>query len=288
MIVLELIVGGIAAGAVYGLIALGLVVIHSSSNIVNFAQGSIAAIAAYVFIGAPSQMPLIAKILLVIVVAAVIAVLIQVTVVTWASRFEPMNAVLATVALLLITDSVIRYIWGPTTLTFPRFLPSHKVSVGPLDISVLSLTVIGVVVVTAALFWAVMQYTSVGLIIRGTADNPKAARLMGISPAKVAIAVWIVGGVLAAIAGLLLGHLVTLRPEMGLNVLIKAFAGAVVGGFHSPLGALSGAVLLGITEALTAYYIGSLFQDAIPLLLLILVLTLKPSGLFATQSKRAV
>ena len=287
MVLPELLLGGVAAGAVYGLVALGLVVVHSSSNVVNFAQGSLSAIAAYVFIAA-SGMPLVLAIVVAVLVAAAVSGAMQVTFVSWADRFGPMNALLVTIALLLVADSAIREIWGSRTLTFPRFLPDKSFSLGSVNISLLDLTVIGVVVVTAVAFWLVMQRTSAGLVIRGTADNPRAATLMGISPRKVSLTVWIVGGALAGIAGLLLGHLVTPRPEMGLAIVVKAFAGAVIGGFASPLGALAGAVLLGVTEALTAYYIGSLFQDAVPLVLIVLFLAFRPQGLVGGAAHRAV
>lgn len=287
MVLPELLLGGVAAGAVYGLVALGLVVVHSSSNVVNFSQGSLSAVAAYVFIAA-SGMPLVPAILLAVLVAAAVAGVMQATFVSWAHRFGSMNALLVTIALLLVADSLIREVWGSRTLTFPRFLPDRSFSVGSVNVSLLDLTVIGVVVVTAVAFWLVMQRTSAGLVIRGTADNPKAASLMGISPKKVSLMVWIVGGALAGIAGLLLGHLVTPRPEMGLAIVVKAFAGAVIGGFASPLAALAGAVLLGVTEALTAYYIGSLFQDAVPLVLIVLFLALRPQGLTRGAVQRAV
>ncbi|TQM69635.1 amino acid/amide ABC transporter membrane protein 1 (HAAT family) [Actinomadura hallensis] len=287
MVLPELLVGGVAAGAVYGLVALGLVVVHSSSNVVNFSQGSLSAIAAYVF-AAASGLPLLPAMALAVLVAAAVAGLMQATFVSWSGRFGPMNALLVTIALLLVADSMIREIWGSRTPTFPRFLPDESFSAASVNISVLDLAVIGVVIVTAVLFWLVMQRTSVGLVIRGTADNPRAASLMGISPRKVSLMVWIVGGALAGIAGLLLGHLVTPRPEMGLAIVVKAFAGAVIGGFASPLGAIAGSVLLGVTEALTAYYIGSLFQDAVPLVLIVLFLAFRPQGLVGAAVHRAV
>lgn len=288
MVFPELVLSGVAAGAVYGLVALGLVVVHSASNVVNFAQGSFAAVAVYVFIGVPTQLPLAIQIVLAVLAAGAVAGLVQVTVVSWASRFGPMNPVLATVAVVMIIDALIRQIWGARTLSFPHFLPEDVIMIGSLSVSVLRLSVIGVVIVTAVVFWLVMTKTSVGLVIRGTANNPRAAKLMGISPARISLTVWIVGGLLAGIAGILLGHLVTPRPEMGLSIVIMAFAGAVVGGFHSPIGALVGAVLLGVTESLSAYYIGSLFQDAVPLILLVLFLTFRPSGLLGGTAARAV
>lgn len=287
MVLPELLLGGVAAGAVYGLVALGLVVVHSSSNVVNFAQGSLSAIAAYVFISG-SGMPLALAMVLAVATAAAVSGLMQATFVSWADRFGSMNALLVTIALLLVADSAIREIWGSRTLTFPRFLPETSFSIGSINVSHLDLTVIGVVLVTAVGFWLVMQRTSAGLVIRGTADNPRAATLMGISPKRVSLLVWIVGGALAGIAGLLLGHLITPRPEMGLAIVVKAFAGAVIGGFASPFGALAGAVLLGVTEALTAYYIGSLFQDAVPLVLIVLFLAFRPQGLVGGAAHRAV
>lgn len=287
MILPELLLAGIAAGAVYGLVALGLVVIHSSSNVVNFAQGSLLAVAVYVFI-ATSHLPLVLSMVISVVVAALVAGLMQATVVSWAGRFGVMHAVLVTIAVLLVADSMIREIWGVRTLTFPRFLPDTTFSAGSMTLSVLDMAVIGVVVVTATVFWLIMTRTSVGLVIRGTADNARAATFMGISPRKVSFVVWVVGGALAGIAGLLLGHLVTPRPEMGLTVVVKAFAGAVVGGFYSPIGALAGSVLLGVAEALSAYYIGSLFQDAVPLVFIVIFLTLRPQGLFRGVAQRAI
>ena len=286
---IELLVAGISIGAVYGIVALGLVVIHSATNIVNFAQGSIAAIAAYVYIGSHRpETPLALLILAAIVTGAVVSALVQVTIVTWAERIGEMNAVMATVALLLVTDGVIREIWGPTTLQFPRFLPEGIIPVGSVQVSRVYLSVFGVVVLAALLFWLLMRFTEIGLVIRGAADNPEASRLMGIEPRRVAATVWAVGGILAAIAGLMIGHLVAPRPEMALGILVKAFAGAVVGGFASPIGALIGAILLGVAEVASGYYIGSLFQDAIPLVLLVLFLVVRPSGLAGTPIQRAV
>jgi branched-chain amino acid transport system permease protein len=289
MVLPELVLGGVAAGAVYGLVALGLVIIHSATNVVNFAQGSLSALAAYVFISA-ADLPTPVAVVLAVAAGAAVAALLQVTVVSWAQRFGSMHALLVTIAMLLVADWAIRRIWGSRTLTFPRFLPDRTIHVGSLSLSVLDLAVIGVVVVAAGVFWAVMNHTSAGLVIRGAADNPQAARLTGINPEKVALMVWVAGGALAGIAGLLLGHLVTPRPEMGLAIVVKAFAGAVIGGFASPLGAILGAVLLGVTEALAAFYIGSLFQDAVPLVLIVLFLAFRPSGLLGGghHTRRAV
>lgn len=286
---IELIVAGVSIGAVYGIVALGLVVIHSATNIVNFAQGSIAAIGAYVYIGSfRPETPLVLLLMIALLVGAVTSALVQLTIVTWAERIGEMNAVMSTVALLLVTDGMIREIWGPTTLRFPRFLPEGVWTIGRVNVSIIYVSVLAVVLVAALIFWLLIRYTEVGLVIRGAADNPEASRLMGIEPRRVAVTVWAVGGLLAAVAGLMIGHLVAPRPEMALGILVKAFAGAVVGGFASPIGALVGAVLLGVAEVASGFYVGSLFQDAIPLVLLVVFLSFRPSGLAGRPIRRVV
>ncbi len=289
MILFDILIAGVSAGAVYGLVALGLVLTHSATNVVNFAQGSLAAVAVFVFISAnDGRLPLPIAIAAALACAMALAALIHLLVIRWAQRLSEMNAVLATVALLLIFDGVIRQIWGTVTLSFPRFLPEGSLTLAGVSLSKIHLTVAAVAFATAAVLWAVIRFTRVGLVIRGAADNAEAARLMGFSPHRIAVVVWIIGGLLAAIAGLLLGHLLAPRPEMALGVLVKGFTGAVIGGFVSPMAALMGALTLGIAEGLTSYYVGSLVQDAVPLALLVLVLTLRPTGLARTTKTRSI
>lgn len=279
---------GLSAGAVYGLLAVGLVAVYTATRVINFFQGLLAALAVYVFVALDgSGVSVALAVTITIVLIALVSGGAQALVVARAEKHGELNAVLATVALMVIGAAAIRLIWGPRAPVFHEFLPSDSFEFAGSRVNTMHVIVVAVALAAAGLFAALMRYTSLGLRIRGAADNPVASQLGGSRPGVIAFSVWIASGALAAISGLLVGHLLSPSPEMAMGVLIKGFTAAAIGGFASPGLALTGALALGGIEGFVAYYLGTAVQDAVPLIVLLALLIVRPSGLARAKVVRA-
>lgn len=283
----QLLVSGIAMGAIYTLTAKGLFIAHLATHRLNFGQGDFMMVAAFLAMGL--LVAGVHPVLAVICVAAALCLmgyLLERIAIrpldALAERSTPYAWVLTTAGVALILQNVVEMIWGKSAQYAPPLFSSTRDSVVNLmgvGIFVEEIAVIAVAfVVVVALYWFLFR-SRWGKGVYAVAFNPEAATLLGVDVRGVIVLVFVVASLLAGIAGVLIGPLVSLHPHIGLIFTIKALAVASLGGFSNPVGILVGGLLFGVAESFSNYY-DSAFGDLYPLLFVLASLAIKPSGLF--------
>jgi branched-chain amino acid transport system permease protein len=285
---LQQVFSGLAAGAIYASVALALVMIYRSTDLVNFAQGEMAMFSTYIaWTLVNAGLPFWVAFLLTLIVSFVGGMVIERVVIRPVENAPVLAAVVVTIALLLIFNSLAGWIYTYTVQDFPSPFPDR-----PLFHSLLTTRDLGVIAVTLimlVLLFVFFRFTSTGLAMRAAAQNPASARLCGIRVGRMLAIGWGLAAAIGATAGIMVAPVLFLDPNMMGGVLLYAFAGALLGGITSPVGAVVGGLIVGVTENLVgAYLIASQLKLTVALALIILVLVFRPNGLFGTAIVRRV
>jgi branched-chain amino acid transport system permease protein len=300
---IQQIINGLVLGSMYALIALGYTMVYGVLNLINFAHGDVLMIGAMVgltiiklldafFPGLPGMVQLLIAIAGAIPVCMLVNIIIE-RVAYRRLRNAPRLAPLITaigVSILLQTFSMM--IWGRSPISFPQVLSSEPIAIGGAVISPTQATLL--VMATLAMFGLVLlvEKTKLGRAMRATAENPRVAGLMGVDTNKVIVATFAIGAALAAIAGVMWGaNYSSAQFAMGFVPGLKAFSAAVLGGIGNIYGAMVGGIILGLIESFGAGYIGDLtdgmfgsnYQDIFAFVVLIIVLTVRPSGIMGER-----
>jgi len=285
----QVVVSGLTLGSLYALVGLGFVVIFRATKVVNFAQGEMmmlgAVLALYFYsdLNLPYSVAFVAAIVLCACFGAALEriayrPLIDAPVVT---------LILATVAVGQMMRAAVRILRGSEVSRFPSILPAEPFSIVGITLTPLSLSIIAFAVLLVCAFMLFFRKTRIGKGVEATSENRDAATLCGVDVNRTFSLIWAIGSALAAAAGVLLAPLIVITPDMG-TIGIKGFIGAILGGFSSIPGAIAGCFLLGVIENLGGVYIASSMKDVISFAALLLILSLKPNGLFGReQGQRA-
>ena len=287
----------------YALVALGYTMVYGIINLINFAHGEVlmvGALTSWTVIGILQEhmpwLPGWMMLLIALVVACVVAALLNFAIEKIAYRplrSAPKLAPLITaigVSILLQTLAMI--IWKPNYKAFPTLLPADPIDLGGAVITPTQIMILGVTAISLALLMWLVNGTRLGRAMRATAENPRVATLMGVSPDTIISATFIIGAVLAALAGVMwASNYGTVQHAMGFLPGLKAFTAAVFGGIGNLAGAVVGGILLGLIEAIASGYIGDLtggvlgshYADIFAFVVLIIMLTLRPSGLLGER-----
>jgi len=289
--VIQLLVSGLANGCVYGLIALGFVLIYKATEAVNFAQGDFMMIGAFVTLGLANteymHLPFWIAAPVAIGIMGVLGYLLDYLVLRHLFGQSQTAVVILTIALGFVIRFLAGAIWGhlPVTLESPLALGDFRVGT-----VVLGMADVAVIVVTVLLTFFLFQFfqrTKLGLAMQAASQNQMAAYYMGIPVRRVQGFVWGLSGMVAAIAGILFASKGTIDPNAGL-LGIKAFAAAVIGGFGSLPGALMGGLIVGVIEPFASRYFPAGYSQIAPYALLLFVLVFRPHGLFAQVRTKKV
>jgi branched-chain amino acid transport system permease protein len=285
---LQQIFSGLAAGAIYASLALALVMIYRATDLVNFAQGEMAMFSTYIaWTLVNAGLPFWGAFLITLVVSFVAGMAIERIVIRPVENAPILTAVVVTIGLLLIFNSLAGWIYTYTLQEFPSPFPDR-----PLFGALMTTRDIGVIAVTLAMLVALFcffRFTATGLAMRAAAQNPESARLCGIHVGRMLAIGWGLAAAIGAIAGIMVAPVLFLDPNMMSGVLLYAFTGALLGGITSPIGAVVGGLIVGVTENLVGtYFIASQLKLTVALVLIILVLVFKPNGLFGTTIVRRV
>ncbi|RYH63605.1 MAG: branched-chain amino acid ABC transporter permease [Alcaligenaceae bacterium] len=285
----QLIVSGIAAGALYALVAIGLVLIYKATEIVNFAQGESVTVGAYMgwLFVTEFHMPYFPAIAAVMVASALVGLVVERVAFRPLIKSPPFTVILATLAVGLIIKNAIRLVWQDTPRTFEGALSAHPLEFGGVLITPERLAIIVTVAVVVTALMLFFRYAKLGKAMRATAQSQEAATLMGISVSGIFSKTWALGSSLGGIAGVLIAPLVGINTDLG-GVLIPGFVAAVVGGFTSIPGAIVGGLMVGIAENFAGVFVSSSFKRVVSFLILIVVLMVRPSGLFGKPVRKRV
>ena len=285
---LQQVFSGLAAGAIYASVALALVMIYRSTELVNFAQGEMAMFSTYIaWTLVNAGLPFWAAFVITLAVSFVGGMVIERVVIRPVENAPVLAAVVVTIGLLLIFNSLAGWIYSYTVQDFPSPFPDRPL-LGAL-MTTRDLGVIAVTLIMLVLLFVFFRFTSTGLAMRAAAQNPVSARLCGIRVGRMLAIGWGLAAAIGATAGMMVAPVLFLDPNMMGGVLLYAFAGALLGGITSPVGAVVGGLIVGVTENLVGtYLIASQLKLTVALALIILVLVIRPNGLFGTAIVRRV
>jgi branched-chain amino acid transport system permease protein len=286
---LQVLITGLGQGCLYGLIALGFVLIYKATEIVNFAQGELLMMGAFfavTYIGI-LELPYWLGFLLTILSMAVFGYLLDKLIIRSMIGESQFSVIILTISIGFILRSVAGAFWGNDILSLETPYSGEMANIAGLVISQEYLVVIaGTVILSLALF-LFFRYSSLGVAMQASSQNQLAAYYMGVPVKRVFSLIWAVSALVAAVAGALMAPISLVSPSMGF-IGIKAFAAAVIGGFGSLPGALIGGLIIGGSEQLAGSYLPTGLQEITAYLIMFLVLTIRPQGLFAQIQQKKV
>jgi branched-chain amino acid transport system permease protein len=281
---IQQVVSGLATGGIYGSLALALVMIYQATDVVNYAQGEMAMFSTYLaWTLINAGVPYWGAFFATIVIAFVGGLAIQRIIIRPVERAPLLTIVIVCIGLLVILNSVAGWIYSYIMKPFPSPFPEKPIQVGRIVFGAHDLGAIGVTLVVLALLYAFFRYTTLGLAMRAAAQNPASSRLCGIRVGWMLAVGWGLAAAVGAVGGMMVAPVVFLDPNMMGGILIYAFASATLGGFTSPGGAVVGGFIVGVVENLVGTYvkfIGTELKLTVALAMIIIVLLVKPSGLF--------
>jgi len=277
---------GVADGSVYGALALGLVLIHRSSGIVNFAQGALAMFATFlVYEAFHLGLPMIVAMVVVAALAIGFGAAVERAAIRPVARRDILTVVILTVGFSFLLESVAAMLWGGDNRPLPSIFGGGSVDLGGVIVTWHAVGTVALLLVLTAGISAFLHRTEWGLAVRAGAIDPETSRLLGIPVGRTAMLGWGVAVGLGVVAGTLIAPRLYLDVTVMSTVLIYALAAACLGGFDSVWGAMVAGWIVGLADALTTGYVGFIGSDLrslVPLAVIVLTLTFRPNGLFGT------
>ncbi|MHB2168589.1 branched-chain amino acid ABC transporter permease [Alsobacter sp. R-9] len=290
MPVLQLLVSGLATGAIYALIAVGFSLIWQTSQTINFAQGEFVMVPAFFVLvamnlGLPFPLAALAGIA---VSMLVLGVLFKRVIVDPMLRHGVLPLVVATIALSLFMREAVKDFYSSQAQPFPSLVADADITILGTVFSAQSLAVLVAAVTVVVALHLFLQHTRLGRMMQATAQNPSVARILGIEVERMILYTFLINSVLCAVASILISPIYLAKFTNGEVLGLAAFVAAIIGGFNQVRGAILGGVLLGVLDNLCAAYVSAQYRSAVPLLLLVVVILFRPQGLLGRMEERTV
>ena len=286
---LGLVVNGIIVGSIYSVVALGLVLIYKATEVVNFAQGELLMIGAYICLEiiVKTGMPFIPAFVMSMAFMAILALIIERVVLRKMLEAPVMSVIMVTVGIGVILRAVVILVWKAISIPFPEIFSREGVSLGFITIGQVYIWSFVLTLIFMGLFGAFFKYTRIGLVMRATASSRKAAESMGVPLTKVFALAWVISAVVSCVGGVLAGNIAGLSPELSFYG-IKVFPAVILGGLDSIVGASISGVIIGVLENLGGGYIKDLtgirgLGPVAPFFVLVGILWIRPTGLFGKK-----
>ena len=281
---LNLVFSGLAVGAIYGLLAMGYAIIYKVSRVVNFAQGEIMMLIGYIAYSAALHTDVNAPLIMlaVIVGAIMVGFIIERFVVRPMLGQPVFSLVMMTIALAVLIKSVVALVWGNYPLRFPGTETSSPIELAGIYIQPLQLVLLAVYAAICAGVWAFLRFSILGIAMRAAANDSSVAMLMGVSVSRLYRTAWIVSAVIAGTAGLLFAGLYHIGPDLA-HVGVRAFPATILGGLDSALGSAFGGLIIGIVENLAGGYLSSAYKEIAGFVVILIILMIRPYGLFGQR-----
>jgi branched-chain amino acid transport system permease protein len=284
---------GVASGSVFAILALALVLIYRSTHVLNFAQGEMAMFTTFISWTFMTRMDFWPAFMLAVLVAAAIGASLEMLVLRPVENAAPLNSVIVTLGLFTVFNGLALWIWGPQPKSFGPFsvFDGHAMCAGEVCIGRLNLGIMVVAFIVMTVLYLLFQRTAVGLAMRATAQNRLASQLVGIPVARMLALGWALSAAVGAIAGVMVVQSVGLTTSSLFAVLLFAFAAAVLGGLDSPVGAIVGGIIIGIVKNMAGTYVPTTFGNVditTAFLVIVVVLMIRPAGLFGRPERRRV
>ena len=289
---IQQVISGLATGGIYGSLALALVMIYQATDVVNYAQGEMAMFATYLAWSMMNAgLPYWVAFFGTLVVAFAGGILIERIIIRPVENAPILSIVIVCIGLLVILNSVAGWLYSYIQKPFPSPFPPKPIRIGNIYIGAHDIGAIAVTLVVLLFLYVFFRYTTLGLAMRAAAQNPASSRLCGIRVGWMLALGWGLAAMVGAVAGMMVAPVVFLDPNMMAGILIYAFASATLGGFTSPGGAVVGGLIVGVMENLVGTYvkfIGTELKLTVALAVILVVLVVKPSGLFGRATVHRV
>jgi branched-chain amino acid transport system permease protein len=287
---IQLLVSGLATGAIYALIAAGFTLLWQTSQTINFAQGEFVMLPAFFVLaamnfGAPFWL---AALIGIAISVLVLGLLFKLIVVDPMLRYGVLPLVISTIALSLLLKEGAKDFYSAQAQPFPALVPATDIDVFGAVVSTQSLAVLAVAIVTVLALHLLLNHTRLGRCMQATAQNPTLARILGIPVGRMVLYTFLINAVLVAIGSILISPIYLAKFSNGETLGMAAFLAAIIGGFNQVRGAIVGGLILGVLDNLSAAYLSSQYRGAFPLLILIAVILLRPQGLLGRIEERTV
>jgi branched-chain amino acid transport system permease protein len=287
---LQLVISGLVVGSIYSAVALGFVIIYKATRVVNFAQGELLMVGAYVCYAFLVQMhvPFWAALLLTILFSIVLALIIERLILRPMIGEPIISIIMVTIGLSLVLRSIVAAVWGTDILVYePKLFPQETINVGGVPVSLEFVWCFILSILLLGLFSAFFKFSKAGVAMRATAFNQQAAQSMGISVKFIFGLSWVISAVISGIGGVLIGNINGINTSL-YHFGLKVFPATILGGLDSILGAALGGLIIGILENLSdgffkAYLDLSGVKEVAPYVILVVILMIKPYGLFGTK-----
>lgn len=283
------VIAGLETGSLYALAALGLVLIFRTSDVINFAQGEMAMFSSFIALTLwQNHMPYYVAVIGAILFAVVFGFLVERIFIRPATKASLVSKMIITLGLIMIFNGLAGAIFGIDSHYFRKAVESENINLGGVIIQPNALFIIIITILVMSILFYLIRNTMMGIAIRATAQNENTAKLMGVPVSKVYSLSWIIATVLGAIAGILIAPTTNISTTMMMEVHLKSFIAAVLGGFGSFIGPVVGGFMIGVFDNLVGYYISLKWKTVIVYGLLIFILIVKPTGLFGKIHRKKV
>lgn len=286
----QILVSGLLIGCIYALVAWGFTIVYNATGLINFAAGEFVMMGGVISaaLNANLSWPPLVSVPVAVALVAVIAALIDWGCLQRARRQAHLTLVMLTIGLAIVLRGAMLFTAGKDFQFPPAFSDGEIPSAFGINVPVQGAWIFAGVLIVAVVLWQLFARSWLGWSMRAAGENPRAAVLMGISPKRVSTMAFAMAGAMGALAGALIAPLASANYTSGLFFGLKGFSAAILGGIGSPLGAVVGGLLLGVIENVAAGYVSSGWKDAIALGILIVVLLVKPTGIFGGLSVKRV
>ncbi len=288
---LQLVIAGLATGAIYALAAIGFTLLWQTSQTINFAQGEFVMLPAFFALAAMTWLGLPFPVAVIIAIAAAMLVLglvFKFVVVQPLIKQGVLPLVISTIALAILLKEGAKDAYSAEAQPFPTLFPDVIL---PIPGIAVSLTQVGILIVAFATIFALQWFlgsTRTGRQMQATAQNPTVARILGVPVERMILFTFLINAALAAMASILISPIYLAKFSNGETLGLAAFVAAIVGGFNQVRGAILGGLLVGLVDNFAAAYVSASYRQAVPLILLVLIILFRPQGLLGRKEERAV
>ncbi|MCE5210649.1 MAG: branched-chain amino acid ABC transporter permease [Deltaproteobacteria bacterium] len=281
----QYILTGLSNGAIYALIGFGFAIIYNSTGIINFAQGEFVMLGGMltIFFLSVFQMPLVPAILLAIVVSTGVGILFERLAIRPLKDAQPFSLIIITIGASIFLRGAAMLIWGKDTHALPAFSSNDPLYIAGATILPQHLWILGVTVLIIIASRIFFNYSVVGKAMRACSYNPRAAGLVGINVKSMVLLSFALSSAIGSLAGIIIAPLTMTSYDVGAMLGLKGFCAVIIGGMSSGMGTVFGGLLLGLLESLGAGYISASYKDAIAFIILLLILFIRPEGLFGSK-----
>ena len=286
----QYILSGLSNGAIYALIGFGFAIIHNATGIINFAQGEFVMLGGMlmVFFLAILNLPLVPAIILSILLSTIVGMSFERLAIRPLKNAKPLSLIIITIGASIFIRGTVMLIWGKDTHALPAFSGNDPLHIAgatilPQHLWILAVTIL--IIIAGRIFFS---YSLVGKAMRACAYNPQAASLVGIDVKIMVLLSFVISSAVGSMAGIIIAPLTMTSYDVGIMLGLKGFCAVIIGGMSSGLGTVLGGLLLGLLEALGAGFISASYKDAIAFIILLLILFIRPEGLFKKKETERV